>query len=189
MPIAALERPWWEEGVEHERHAAGKSQFFEGEHLGMAGGSANHRLVATNLCGEAGNALKSRNGRVYGSDTRVHCPYGLGTDPDASIVFGEPQFQGEGQETRLNPVVIVEVVPPGTEGDDRGKKFEHDQSLHSLQDYVTDCSGPSLERPFRPATKDMAVAAVDTPRSGGPYRPSGLEHRSDHWRGLRHGDL
>ena len=67
---------------------------------------------------------------------RILCSTGLGTYPDASIVCGEPEFQGQKQETLLNPVVIVEVLSPTTEACDRGRKFEHYQSIPSLKEYV-----------------------------------------------------
>jgi Uma2 family endonuclease len=102
----------------------------------MAVGSANHSLLGTNFRGEAGNALKPRDCRVHGSDLRVRCPNGLGTYPDASIVCGEPQYEGDDENTLLNPLVIVEVLSPTTEAYDRGKKFEHYQSLPSLREYV-----------------------------------------------------
>ena len=136
MSSAALKRLSWEEYVDHERHADQKSEFFDGELFAMAGGSSNHALVATNFTREAGNALKPRECRVFGSDLRVLCPNGLGTYPDASIVCGEPQYQGDRRETLLNPVVIVEVLSPTTEAYDRGKKFEQYQSLPSLREYV-----------------------------------------------------
>lgn len=136
MSSAALKRLSWEEYVEHERHATEKSEFFDGELFAMAGGSANHSLVATNFTREAGNALKPRDCRVHGSDMRVLCPNGLGTYPDASIVCGEPQYEGDDEITLLNPLVIIEVLSPTTEAYDRGKKFEHYQTLPSLQEYV-----------------------------------------------------
>jgi Uma2 family endonuclease len=136
MSTAALKRLSWEEYVERERRAVEKSEFYDGELFPMAGGMANHSLVATNFRSEAGIALKSRNCRIYGSDMRVLCPTGLGAYPDASIVCGEPEFQGDKQETLLNPLAIVEVLSSTTERFDRGKKFEHYQSLRSLQEYV-----------------------------------------------------
>ncbi|MBX3437171.1 MAG: Uma2 family endonuclease [Planctomycetaceae bacterium] len=136
MSSAALKRLSWEQYVEYERDAPEKSEFYDGELFAMAGGSANHCLVATNFTREAGNALKSRNCRVYGSDMRVLCPTGLGTYPDASIVCSEPHYRGDGQDTLVNPVVLVEVLSPTTEAYDRGKRFEHYQSLLSLQEYV-----------------------------------------------------
>jgi Uma2 family endonuclease len=136
MSSAALKRLSWEEYVEQERHAAEKSEFFDGEVFAMAGGSANHSLVTVNFCGEARSALKGSGCRVYGSDMRVLCPTGLGTYPDGSIVCGEPQFQGDRQETLLNPVVIAEVLSPTTEAYDRGRKFKHYQTLPSLKEYV-----------------------------------------------------
>src|SRR5690606_18773767 len=113
-----------------------KSEFFDGELFAMAGGSYNHSLVGANFIREAGNALKGSGCRVHGSDMRILCPTGLGTYPDASIVCGEPAFQVQQQEALLNPVVIVEVLSPTTEAYDRGKKFEHYQSIPSLKEYV-----------------------------------------------------
>jgi Uma2 family endonuclease len=92
--------------------------------------------VATNFTREAGNALKPRDCLVHGSNMRVRCPNGLGTYPDASIVCGEPQYDGDDENTLLNPLVIVEVLSPTTEAYDRGKKFEHYQTLSSLREYV-----------------------------------------------------
>ena len=36
----------------------------------------------------------------------------------------------------LNPTVIVEVLSPSTEADDRGNKFAHYRRLESLREYV-----------------------------------------------------
>jgi Uma2 family endonuclease len=125
----------WKEYVEHERHAAEKSEFFDGELFAMTGGSANHSLIATNFTAEVGNALRQRDCRVYSGGLRILCLTGLGTYPDASIVCGEPQYRDE-QQTLLNPVVIVEVLSSTTEAYDRGKKFAQYQALPSLQGYV-----------------------------------------------------
>ncbi len=38
--------------------------------------------------------------------------------------------------TLLNPTVIVEVLSAGTEVYDRGRKFEHYQSIESLREYL-----------------------------------------------------
>ena len=36
----------------------------------------------------------------------------------------------------MNPIVVVEVLSPSTEADDRGEKFAHYRQLPSLQEYV-----------------------------------------------------
>jgi len=36
----------------------------------------------------------------------------------------------------LNPTVIIEVLSPNTESDDRGKKFQRYREIDTLRDYV-----------------------------------------------------
>jgi len=68
---------------------------------------------------------------------RVHTPRtGLYTYPDAVVVCGEPKFLDKKETTLLNPTVIVEVLSPSTEAYDRGRKFEHYQSIDSLREYL-----------------------------------------------------
>ena len=40
------------------------------------------------------------------------------------------------QKNLLNPTLIVEVLSPATEAYDRGRKFEHYQSIESLREYI-----------------------------------------------------
>lgn len=49
---------------------------------------------------------------------------------------GEPQFAGDRQDVILNPVLIVEVISPSTEGYDRGKKFDSYRSIPSFREYL-----------------------------------------------------
>jgi Uma2 family endonuclease len=40
------------------------------------------------------------------------------------------------RDTLLNPTLIIEVLSPSTEAYDRGRKFEHYQTIDSLQQYL-----------------------------------------------------
>ena len=55
---------------------------------------------------------------------------------DVVVVCGEPRFEDEELETLLNPTLLVEVLSPTTEAYDRGKKFEHYQTIPSLSEYL-----------------------------------------------------
>jgi Uma2 family endonuclease len=71
------------------------------------------------------------------SDVRVHVPAtGLYTYPDLTVTCGEWQFQDNTFDTLLNPTLIVEILSPSTEAYDRGKKFEHYQTIESLTYYL-----------------------------------------------------
>jgi Uma2 family endonuclease len=103
----------------------------------MAGASRRHNLIAANIIRTLGNQLLERNCNVYPSDMRVKIgKINKYTYPDVVVACGEEQFEDEETDTLLNPVVIIEVLSASTEAYDRGKKFEHYQSLDSLVEYL-----------------------------------------------------
>jgi Uma2 family endonuclease len=52
------------------------------------------------------------------------------------VVTGEPEFNGDRTDEILNPLLIVEVLSPSTEGYDRGEKFRKYRSLASFCEYL-----------------------------------------------------
>ena len=56
--------------------------------------------------------------------------------PDAVVGCSPLEFEDSSLDILLNPVVIMEVLSPSTEGNDRGWKFAHLRRLPSLVDYV-----------------------------------------------------
>jgi Uma2 family endonuclease len=52
------------------------------------------------------------------------------------VVCGPKQFKDEKKDTLLNPVLIIKVLSPTTEGYDRGEKFRLYRSIPSLQEYL-----------------------------------------------------
>ncbi len=125
MASAALKLRYTpEEYLARERLAEYKSEYLDGTIFAMAGGTREHSLIAGNVHGELRMQLKSRPCETYTSDMRVLISQpGLHTYPDVTVVCGEPLFLDEKRDTLLNPAVIVEVLSPGTEVYDRGKKF------------------------------------------------------------------
>ncbi|MCA9909664.1 MAG: Uma2 family endonuclease, partial [Anaerolineae bacterium] len=63
-------------------------------------------------------------------------PSGLVAYPDVMVVCGEPELYDDKGDVLLNPTVIVEVLSPSTEAYDRTMKFEHYQTLPTLQEYI-----------------------------------------------------
>ena len=131
-----------------ERKAEYRSEFFDGEIFAMAGGSALHSLIQTNLTGELRQILKGKSCAVYNSDLRILVDQtGLYTYPDASIVCGPLEF-AEGQpDVVVNPTVLFEVLSDSTEAYDRGQKFGNFRRIESLREYVlVSQQGPLIER-------------------------------------------
>lgn len=119
-----------------ERAADYRSEYFRGEMFAMAGGSARHSRIKTNMIGQLHSHLKGRPCAAYDSDLRIKCPTGLYTYPDLSVVCGELEFDDEHADTVLNPTLLVEVLSKSTEAYDRGKKFDHYGRIPSLREYV-----------------------------------------------------
>jgi Uma2 family endonuclease len=120
------------EETEAERH-----EYCNGEIIAMAGGSEVHSAIATNLLVYLGFLLRDSNFRLYNSDLRVWIPeYNCGTYTDLMVVDGQPQLNGDRTDEILNPLVIVEVLSPSTEGYDRGDKFRKYRSLPSFCEYL-----------------------------------------------------
>ena len=120
-----------------ERAADFKSEFFDGEMFAMAGTSKEHSRITVNLTTQFGNALKGRFCEPFSSDLRVKVSAnGLYTYPDLTIVCGPVDVEDEQADVLLNPTLIIEVLSPGTERYDRGKKFDLYRELDSLKEYV-----------------------------------------------------
>ncbi len=61
---------------------------------------------------------------------------GLFTYPDVSVVWGAQRFLDEGEDTLLNPIVVIEVLSDSPEAYDRGKKFEHYRQIPTCREYL-----------------------------------------------------
>ena len=115
-------------GVRHE--------FLDGEVVAMAGGSVAHADLALNV------ALLLKAGlrgpcRASNSDQRLREPVtGFATYPDVSVVCGPRTFHPEDRQAITNPALIVEVLSPSTEANDRGAKFERYGRFSTLAAYV-----------------------------------------------------
>jgi Uma2 family endonuclease len=126
-----------EQYLEIERQAEQKSEYWQGEMFAMSGAAEPHNLVVPNITVQIHTQLRSRDCRIYSNDMRVRVSAtGLYTYPDIVVVCGAPQFLDGRRDTLLNPTLIVEVLSPSTEAYDRGRKFEHYQSIPSLQQYL-----------------------------------------------------
>jgi Uma2 family endonuclease len=137
MSVQAKTRISPEEYLEIERRAESRNEYFDGEIFAMTGGSLRHNIIVANLVGELRQQLRDRTCMVAPSDLRVHIPAtGLYTYPDVVAVCGEPRLEDRAADTLLNPTLIIEVLSPTTEAYDRGKKFEHYDTIESLAEYV-----------------------------------------------------
>lgn len=119
-----------------ERQAETKSDYLNGEIFAMSGASRPHNLIGGNVFARLHAELLERNCEVYANDMRVRTPTDLFTYPDVAAVCGKPVLDDGGQDTLLNPVLIVEVLSKSTETYDRVTKMEQYRTIPSLVEIV-----------------------------------------------------
>lgn len=120
-----------------EESAEERHEYCNGEIIVMPGGSEVHSAIASNILIYLGFLLRDTDFRFYGSDLRVWIPdFNHGTYADVLVINGEPEFNGNRTDEILNPLLIIEVLSPSTEGYDRGEKFRKYRSLSSFCEYV-----------------------------------------------------
>jgi Uma2 family endonuclease len=121
--------------LEREREAEFRSEYVNGEILAMAGASREHILIVTNLVRELSNRFRTGSCETYSTDMRTRISSSRYTYPDV-VVACEPEFEETGLDTLINPIVMIEVLSPTTEVDDRSWKFVHYRQSPTLTNYV-----------------------------------------------------
>ncbi len=138
--MSALPKPYYtiDEYIELEKNSEERYEYFAGEVFAMAGSSSNHHRVSGNAYEYLQRKLRGSGCEAFHSDMRISVPAAFPYRyPDASVVCGEPIFDGfQGQTRLVNPVLIIEVLSPSTENYDQGKKFTEYQSIESFREYL-----------------------------------------------------
>jgi len=119
-----------------EQSSERRHEFIDGVIVAMAGGSDEHNAIASRFAALFGVRVP-RGCRGYTPDQRFWIPAtARGRYSDGSIICGKPEHPAHDNQATTNPLVVVEVLSPSSEGDDDGAKRRDFQSLSSLQAYV-----------------------------------------------------
>jgi Uma2 family endonuclease len=121
-----------------ERAGETRYEYWDGDIVCMGGGSPQHSIIGGNVFVGLTNRLRGGRCRAFNSDLAIRTPtlppYRY---PDVSVACGEPVYETvEGTGTLINPVLVVEVLSPGTESLDRNQKKDAYQALPSLSEYM-----------------------------------------------------
>ena len=123
-------------GVEREAVDT-KHEYVAGHVYAMTGASYHHNLIAANLVRRLGNQLDAGPCTVLSNDMRVRVEAAdASTYPDVVALCDEPAFHDERSDVLTNPILLIEVLSPSTEGYDRGGKFALYRALPSLRQYI-----------------------------------------------------
>jgi Uma2 family endonuclease len=130
----------------------------------MSGGTPLHYRIAFNVVSALDRALSGTPCRVYGSDVRVRVSAtGLYTYPDVSVFCNSVDERSEVLE---DPSFIAEVLSPTTEAYDRGRKFQHYQTIESLKQYMI-------------VSQDRVYVELFTRREAGKWERSAFASHDD----------
>lgn len=125
-----------EEYFQLDGDSSAKYEYIDGYAVAMSGGSVGHEWIAKNLLQVLDRHLEAGRCRTHTSDMKVPIPTtGSYLLPDVTISCDQQDNQIDAQAVR-SPRLIVEVLSPSTEAEDRGPKRQQYQSLPSLQEYV-----------------------------------------------------
>lgn len=126
-----------EEYLAMEEAAEYRSEYYQGEIFAMAGTTANHNIVVSNLNAKTFLAFAGKDCVAYMIDVRLWIKAnGLFTYPDLMVVCGKSEFYENRKDTITNPVLIVEVLSDSTKDYDRGTKFMLYRSIPTLREYI-----------------------------------------------------
>jgi Uma2 family endonuclease len=139
MITAKKKRFTFQEYLDFERASSEKHEFIDGKILKMAGGTGNHGIIAANIVAELKFALKQKDKKyfVLGSDLKIRIEaINQARYPDALVICEELEYYDNRKDVILNPLLIVEVLSPGTQKYDRGAKFDEYKTIPSFIEYV-----------------------------------------------------
>lgn len=137
MSAAAQEYMTTEQYFMLQETSESKHEYYRGAIYAMTGGTVRHNLIVANIIAVLHGQLWGTACRVFPSDLRLKVEQtGLYAYPDVSVICEPIYFGDNRQDTVTNPIVLIDVLSPSTENDDRGKKFEHYRTIETLQEYI-----------------------------------------------------
>lgn len=125
------------EYLAREAMASERSEYRDGVVQAMSGGSLNHGRLVHALSRALGNATDGTPCESFGSEVKLRVEAANAYYyPDAMIVCGEVEVESETNGIVRNPVVVFEVLSPGTERFDKNAKFLDYQTIPSLREMI-----------------------------------------------------
>jgi Uma2 family endonuclease len=115
-------------------HPDAHYEYLDGEVIALAGGTIDHGRIALNVAKWLDNRLKHPC-HVHTSNIKVQLNASRYTYPDVHVSCEKSDWQGK-QQAIYFPKLIIEILSPGTEAYDRGRKFLRYQELTNIREYV-----------------------------------------------------
>lgn len=146
-----------------EQNSECRHELIDGVIVAMAGGSDEHNALTNKLAIVLGTRLTGAC-RSYSPDQRFWiAARARGRYADGSIICGPPEHPPHDEQATTNPMIVLEVLSPSTEGDDDGDKRADFQSLASLRAYILVAQDERCVKVYR---RDETAWSVSTYRDG-----------------------
>ena len=124
-----------EEYLQLEENDPGtRYEYVDGHVYAMAGGTANHDTIKSNIQRILWNLLRGNVCRVYSSDMKVYISETRYFHPDVTVTCN-PRDRGRVQAIQ-SPRLVVEVLSPTTELIDRTWKLKNYCAHPTIEEYV-----------------------------------------------------
>ena len=163
-----------EEYLEWEEKQPLKHEYINGEILAMTGGTIAHNEIAVNLTTALKNHLRGKGCKVLMADSKLGISEsGPFYYPDVMVTCNE---QDKRAKTMINfPCLIAEVFSPGTEGFDRGQKFQNYRQISTLREYLLVSADQKMVDCFR--LNERGLWELSTYREGDEIELASVEFR------------
>lgn len=114
-----------------------RHEYVGGEIYAMTGGSQRHNRIALNIASRLLSVLSGKPCQVFINDVKLYVAKDSAYYyPDVMVTCGEQAARANESQVVADPVLVVEVLSPGTEAIDRREKLAAYRRLASLQEYV-----------------------------------------------------
>jgi len=172
--LSLSRRATYADYVAAEQNSEGRHEFLDGVIVAMAGGSDEHNAIAAHFTGLF--MMRVRSGcHSYNSDQRFWIEMtSRARYSDGSIICGRPVHPAHDNQATTNPLVVVEVLSPSSEGDDDGDKRRDLQSIASLQAYVLAAQDARCVKIYRRTQRGEWHDEPDVYRDGDSFELPGL---------------
>jgi Uma2 family endonuclease len=119
-------------------------EYIDGYVYAMAGGTADHDTVKSNIQSILWNLLRGNPCRVYSSDMKVYVSETRYFHPDVTVTC-DPGDRGRIQAIQ-SPRLVIEVLSPSTELTDRTWKLKNYRAHPPIEEYIlADSRSPKVE--------------------------------------------
>ncbi|NEP80063.1 MAG: Uma2 family endonuclease [Okeania sp. SIO3B3] len=126
-----------------------KYEYMNGRVFAMTGGTIPHNEVSLNLAAALKNHLRGKGCKVLMADVK------LGVSEKGPFYYPDVMVTCDQRDRRATKVIyhsclVVEVLSPGTEAFNRGKKFKNYRDISTLKEYVLIDAREMAVECFRP---------------------------------------